>query len=63
MSKLPIPEKALADCGAVLGRRGAGKSLEDEFGITLTDELMDGIVTAGDAAAIVDGLLSEKRAA
>jgi uncharacterized protein len=23
---LPIPEKALADCGAILGRRGAGKS-------------------------------------
>jgi hypothetical protein len=25
-SRLPIPEKALADCGAILGRRGAGKS-------------------------------------
>lgn len=26
MQDLPIPESALADCGAILGRRGAGKS-------------------------------------
>lgn len=26
MATLPIPAKALADCGAILGRRGAGKS-------------------------------------
>lgn len=26
VARLPIPAKALADCGAILGRRGAGKS-------------------------------------
>ena len=26
MTALPIPAEALKDCGAILGRRGAGKS-------------------------------------